>query len=111
MGREHVLHLITLYEGTSEDAFETFMREKYFPAVHTGPTRIGQITGLTLGLRSDTEAPAKTFLLDMEFDGFSGDRLPRIDDEQVQSRFEEFGAKVDYLGTYRVLSALERPGD
>jgi hypothetical protein len=92
-----IMHRITIPErgGPSRsDAFEQFMRDEYFPAVSTTPTRVGQVTGLKL-LRgvTGTHEPTNTFLLHVSFGGLaSGDA--RVDQE-TQRKFDSFGAQVE----------------
>jgi len=101
MPTPRILHRITLPEQADIDSFKTFMRDRYFPAVHTGATRVGVVTHLSLGqeyLASRENSAA--FLLDMGFDGFADDSMPRIDDDAVAAEFDSFGARIEYLGVF-----------
>jgi hypothetical protein len=89
---------VTLPTREDVDAFETFMRYDYLPAVHKGPTRIGQVTYLAV-IRAENEEDG--FFLHIGWDGMDmSDKIPRIDDENVQRRFESFGAAVTRVGHY-----------
>jgi hypothetical protein len=95
-----IVYRTTLGEGQDGDAFEAFMRERYFPAVRKGPTRVGQVLGLELwrGL-ADTHESTDTFLVVMDFSGLSTGKL-QVDDEQVVSAFEAFGAPLERVGAF-----------
>ena len=43
-----IIYQIRLPKKEDAEAFVKFMQEEYFPAVHKGPTRIGQVTDLVL---------------------------------------------------------------
>ena len=49
-----IVYQIRLPKKQDAEAFVKFMLEEYFPAVHKGPTRIGQVTDLML-LRREIE--------------------------------------------------------
>ena len=92
-----IMHRITIPERgdpSRSDAFEEFMRDDYFPAVFTGATRVGQVTGLRL-LRgvSGTHEPTNTFLLHVSFGGLAGGDATV--DEETQRKFDSFGAQVE----------------
>jgi hypothetical protein len=76
-------------------AFGEFMRDEYIPAVHKGPTRAGQVEELELVQRPGTET-SHSFLWLINWDGVNPGPtfLGRVDDEDVQHRFERFGASV-----------------
>ena len=109
MGNFTIVYLIALAAEQDVEAFDAFMRDRYLPAVHKGPTRVGQVTGLTLwrGV-SDTHEGTRQFLLHMDFAGLSIGRL-RIDDDAVQSDFDSFEPAVDRLGAFDRRAAW--PGD
>jgi hypothetical protein len=95
-----IIHQITLPEEQDAEAFVEFMQNEYFPAVHKGSTRVGQVSGLAL-LRgvTDTHARTHTFLMFVSFGGLAtGDA--RIDDPEVQRKFDAFGARNERLGAY-----------
>ncbi|MGF7238915.1 MAG: hypothetical protein ACQSGP_28765 [Frankia sp.] len=100
MGSQRILHQLTLPESADPDAFETFMRDRYFPAVHYGATRIGLITDLALWRRDVTDSRPGSFLLITGFDGLASDQLPRVDDDEVSDAFTAFGAVIAFLGDY-----------
>jgi len=43
-----IIYQIKLPNKQDAEAFVKFMDEEYFPAVHKGPTRVGQVTDLVL---------------------------------------------------------------
>ena len=43
-----IIYQIRLPKKQDAEAFVKFMQEEYFPAVHKGPTRVGQVTDLVL---------------------------------------------------------------
>ena len=100
MSAFQIIHQITLSEQQDADAFVEFMRDEYFPAVHKGPTRVGQVTGLAL-LRgvSPTHERTHTFFMEVGFNGLATGGV-RVDDEEVQRKFAAFGARVEHLGAY-----------
>jgi|SRR5215217_3550572 len=106
MASAKIVHQLTLPAGADPEAFETFMRERYFPAVHRGPTRVGLIEDLALWRDSRTDPERTTFLLVCDFDGAAGDRMPRLDDDAVAEAFDAFRPTVTFLGTYHEVVTL-----
>jgi hypothetical protein len=100
-----IIHQITLPEKQDAEAFMEFMRDEYFPAVHKGPTRVGQVTGLTL-LRGVTETHERmhTFFMHVNYAGLATGKL-RVDKEEVQSKFETFGARIEHIGAFDEVAA------
>ncbi len=96
-----IIHQITLPEEQDVEAFVEFMRNEYFPAVHKGPTRVGQVISLAL-LESvpSTHKGTNTFFMHAGWSGLAGDRVG-VDDAEVRRKFESFGARVERLGAYR----------
>jgi hypothetical protein len=101
------IYRIRLPEEQDAEAFATFMREEYLPAV--GPrmaTRVGQVTGLALlqRLPDDSQEPgaddAPEFLLHVDWSGVGGCRDSWVDDEEVLRKLESFGARLKLLGGY-----------
>jgi len=95
-----IIYQISLSGAQDADAFETFMKDRYFPAVHKGPTRTGQVTDLALwrGV-AGTDETTQTFLVHMGFDGLAIGQL-RVDDDEVQAAFDAFGAPLNRLGAF-----------
>lgn len=59
-----LVYQISLPKKQDAAAFVTFMRTEYLPAVHKGPTRVGQVTDLVLLQKEDeTGTAAHGFLL------------------------------------------------
>ncbi|WP_216324521.1 hypothetical protein [Deinococcus aestuarii] len=109
-----IIYQIELPQDQDAEAFVTFMREEYLPAIHLGPTRIGQVLGLTL-YQEDTESQteARRFLLQVEWSGLGGNHARlRLDDETVEGRLATFGAHLERLGFYReIISRREEEGE
>lgn len=108
-----LIYQITLPQDQDADAFISFMRDSYIPAVHKGPTRVGQVTSLAL-LHSRTAAD--DFFLHVGWSGLprgvehEGDwrDLPGVDgsdEEQLRRTLESFGLRVHSLGTYNEVAA------
>jgi hypothetical protein len=73
-------------------AFAEFMRDEYIPAVHKGPTRIGQVAELEL-LQGNTTETSHRFLWLVRWNGLEHEKAgARVDDEAVARKFEGFGA-------------------
>jgi hypothetical protein len=95
-----ILYEISLPKEQDADEFEAFMKDRYFPAVHKGPTRVGQVTDLALwrGL-GETNEPNHTFFVHMGYSGYAAVGLI-LDDDEVQKAFDAFGATLDRLGAF-----------
>lgn len=103
MSNRVIVKKIKLPEEQDPDAFATFMRDEYFPAVHKGATRVGAVEGLTLLQHSQTRVigSGNAFLMLTEWNGLPpGEGVPVVDDEEVQRKFESFGAQVEALGVH-----------
>lgn len=75
-------------------AFGDFMRDEYIPAVHKGPTRVGQVQELELLERAVSETGHR-FLWLVRWDGLDPEHGgPAIDDEAVHRKLEGFGATM-----------------
>jgi hypothetical protein len=100
MSAFQIIYQITIPKQHDVEAFVTFMRDEYFPAVHKGPTRVGQVTNLVL-LRGVTARHERTsrFLLQVGFNGLATGGV-RVDDEEVQRKFESFGASIEKRRAY-----------
>lgn len=98
-----IVYQLELPKEQDVEAFLTFMRAAYLPAIHTGPTRTGQVLGLALWQEdTESETGGQTFFLHVEWNGLGGNyaRL-RLDDEAVEGRLAGFGARLHRLGLYR----------
>jgi len=80
------------------------MQEKYFPAIHKKPTRVGQVTGLVLLQGRETNT-AHRFFWHIGWSGLPGGRL-RVDNQDVQNEFEAFNASLKRLGVYEEVAVL-----
>jgi hypothetical protein len=102
-----IVYRIALPAGQDADAFEEFMRDRYLPAVHRGPTRIGQIVGLSLWREvSGFHESTSPFLLHVDFVGAAAGGV-RMNDEEVTKEFEAFGAALEHLGAYREVDTTD----
>lgn len=95
-----IIYQISLPEAQDADAFEAFMKDRYFPSVHKGPTRVGQVTSLALwrGI-ADTHEPNHVFFVNMGYSGMAAGKLV-VDDDEVQTAFDAFGATLNHLGAF-----------
>jgi hypothetical protein len=84
---------IELPQGKDPAAFVEFMRDEYIPAVHKGPTRVGQVRQLEL-LQGNTTDTNHRFLWLVHWSGLEQGGGTRIDDEAVVRKFEGFGASM-----------------
>ena len=102
-----IIYKIKLPAKQDAEAFATFMRDEYFPAVHKGSTRTGKVMSLQL-LQGETDTGAATheFFWMVGFSGLSsGDA--RIDDGEIQKKFKAFAPKVKRLGAYTEIAAWD----
>lgn len=103
MSNDVVIYSIDLPEEQDPEAFVTFMRERYLPAVHRGPTRVGQTLEVILWKAELlSEAAEHQFFLHMVWSGLrsSAARIRLDDAEAVESELQSFGAKMRRLGFY-----------
>ena len=93
-----LVYEIRLPKEKDPAAFAEFMQDEYLPAVHKGPTRVGQVTELRL-LRRETAAAAHRFLWLVGWSGLDNPQAGlHVDDEAVLGKFsEKFGATVKRL--------------
>jgi hypothetical protein len=102
-----IVYQIKLPAAQDEGAFIKFMQEEYFPAVHKGATRVGQVTSLELLQGgTDTGASTREFLWLVGWSGLSSGDV-RIDDESAQKKFKSFKARLKRLGSYREIAAWD----
>lgn len=96
MSNRQFIYQITIPERMISENFVAFLQDEYFPAIHKGPTRVGQVTGLALWQSGNT------FFMHVGFSGlFDAQFWPRVDDAEIQRRFDEAsGARVERLGVY-----------
>jgi hypothetical protein len=99
-GTLKIIYQISLSAVQDPDAFEIFMRDRYFPAVHKGPTRTGQVTDLALWREvAETNERTHAFLVHVGFDGLPIGQI-RVDDDEVQAAFDAFGATLTRIGAF-----------
>lgn len=97
-----IVYQIDLPKAKDADAFATFVKDEYFPSIHKGPTRVGQVTSLLL--QSKDGNGKHQFIWQVGWSGLP-DRDPHADDDNVQKKFESFGAKLNRLGTYDAVAS------
>lgn len=103
-----IIYQIRLPKKEDAQAFVKFIHEEYFPAVHKGPTRVGQVTGLVL-----LQGEFKGGTTGCEFFwhvGWSGLAMGdvRLDDETVASKLESFKPRIKRLGFYSEVAAWHK---
>jgi hypothetical protein len=100
-----IIYQIKLPAKQDAATFAAFMKDEYFPAVHKGPTRVGQVVDLALLQgRAETNAPNHEFFLQAGYNGLATGDI-RIDDEAVAAKFKGFGAKLKRLGFFKEIAA------
>ena len=104
-GNKMIIYQISLPQKQDAEAFVTFMREEYFPAVHKGATRTGQVTNLVL-LQEEPAGATKgcEFFWHVGWDGLAMGGA-RVDAEPVIRKFESFKASIKRLGSYAQVAA------
>ena len=107
-----IIYQITLPERMIGETFVEFMRDEYIPAVHKGPTRVGQVTGLSLfRALAETHEGMNTFFMHVSYNGLATGDV-RVDNEEVRQKFEAlYGAHVKRLGTYNEVAAWSENND
>ncbi|QDA58924.1 hypothetical protein [Hymenobacter jejuensis] len=98
-----IIYHIKLPKNQDLEAFVTFMREEYFPAVDKGSTRVGQITDLHLLERENEfegDEVSHEFLWQI---GWSGQPTGKahVEDAAVARKLTTFQADIKRLGSYR----------
>ena len=97
-----IIYQIRLPKQQDAKAFVTFMREEYFPAVHKGPLRAGQVTALMLLERQNEvegDDVGNEFVWHVGWEG-PGMVKVDIDDGAVARKFDSFTASLTYIGSY-----------
>ena len=90
------------------EAFVTFMREEYLPAIYKGQRRLGRVTALLL-LRRQNEFAGddmySEFLWHESWETLDSPHPFLGVDEEVTRKFESFKADVQYIGSYEEVAA------
>ena len=97
-----IIYQINLPKKQNPEAFVKFMREEYFPAVHKGQTRVGQVTALTLLERQNAfegDDVRNEFYWYVDWSGQPTGEV-HIDDQEIAHKFGAFKAEVKRLGAY-----------
>jgi hypothetical protein len=105
-----IIHQLTLPSKLQADSFEEFARQRYLPALMTGPTRMGQWDSVRLlrRRREHEDDPVNLdwqFLLLVEWNGVPID-LPRMDDPAVQSLFDAYAPDIVRLGGFDTVDTV-----
>ena len=102
-----IIYQIKLPKKQDADAFVKFMQEEYLPAVHHGPSRIGQVTDLKLLQgRTDTNESTHEFFLQAGWSGLSSGNVV-FGDEELQNKFKAFGAQLKRVGFYKEVASWQ----
>ena len=102
-----IIYQIKLPVEQDAEEFASFMRNEYFPAIHKGPTRVGQITNLVL--LQDGNRNSSDFLLLINWNGLEErdfGLMIRIDDDPVNQKFQSFGVEIEHFGRYLEIATL-----
>ena len=97
-----IIYKISLPANQNSETFLTFMREEYFPAVHKGATRVGQVTDMTLMQQANEHggnSAGNEFLWLVGWSGLPTDTVS-MDNVEVGRKFEAFQASLTLLGFY-----------
>jgi hypothetical protein len=98
-----IIYELRIPPDEDSEAFVAFMQTEYFPAVHKGQTRVGQVTALTLGQKEGDEF-RNEYLLQIGWDGFPTDQI-FVDDQEVVKKFEAFHPRLTPVGFYTTVAA------
>jgi hypothetical protein len=104
-----IIYQINLPKQQNTEAFVKFMREEYFPAVHKGQTRIGQVTDLVLLERQNAfqgDDVRHEFYWHVGWSGFP-DGNAHVDDQEVTRKLETFKAEVKRIGSYEEVAVWQ----
>lgn len=104
-----IIYQIRLPKAQDVEAFVRFMREEYFPAVHKGPTRVGEVENLRLLERSNLlegDDVTNEFFLHVGWSGLRTGEV-RLDDETVVRKLEAFMAAVKHIGYYEEVATWD----
>lgn len=114
-----VISEIELPKGKDPAAFAEFVREKWMPTVHMGPTRVGQVQGLKLLQQAgaaetdgEDDAGGHRFLLLVGWDGLPpGNGRRWIEDETLVRGLKRFRATVKASAVWQDVARLEGEGE
>jgi hypothetical protein len=88
-------------------AFAEFMQNEYIPAIHKGPTRVGQVEGLEL-LEGDPTETSHRFLWLVRWNGLEPGHARQVDDA-VLRKFEAFSASMKEHVAWREVATWSEP--
>ena len=97
-----IIYQINLPKNQNTEAFVKFMREEYFPAIHKGPTRSGQVTDLVLLERQNVfegDDVRNEFYWHIGWNGLSIGNA-HVDDEKIKRKLATFEVEIKRLGSY-----------
>lgn len=103
-----IIYQISLPRKQDADAFVAFMREEYFPAIHKGQTRVGEVTDLVL-MQEEPESDTKgcAFFLHVGWNGLAMGNA-RVDEGAVSHKLESFKAQIKRIGSYTEVAAWQK---
>jgi hypothetical protein len=106
-----LLEVVAPADGPEPEQLETFLRERYLPAVRMSPTRLGEIDVLRVWRGwTDTHEPSARFVVELRYGGMASIR-PVIDDDEVAAEYERLGLSTELLGSFdQVAERAVRPG-
>ncbi len=94
---------LKLPKSKDPEVFAAFMRDEYLAAVHKGPTRLGQVSSVSLSQRRNLHAGddfERTFFMLVGWEGVELDTLPRVDGDDVKGKLDGFMLDVKTLGEF-----------
>lgn len=102
-----IIYSMALPAKADAEAFVAFIKDRYFPAVHAGPTRVGQTMAARLlePHRAPMPKEPRVYFLLVDWAGLDSGGI-RIDDEAVEAEFEGFGAVPVRLGVFDEVASL-----
>ena len=104
-----IIYQITLPKKQNTKAFVKFMREEYFPAVHMGQTRVGQVTDLILLQRQNAfegDDVKNEFFWHVGWSGQPTGEV-HVDDQKVARKFGAFKAEVKRIGSFEEVAVWD----
>jgi len=90
------IYQIEIQKPEDAEAFVTFMREEYIPAVEKQQAG-GRVTGVML-LQGGNMGTSHMFFLHIRADHHP--TVPRVHDQELQHKFDSFGASVKNMGDW-----------
>ncbi len=98
---------LKLPKSKNPETFAAFMRDEFMPAVRKEPTRMGQVSSVSVSQRRNLHAGddfERSFLMLVGWEGVELNTLPRIDGDAVKAKLEGFKLKVKPLGEFNEIA-------